>query len=117
MYDIIRPSLIVMLYISNPNTRTKLHEVGVRRTLASLQDTFRKWTDAGGNEKEAKHFGNVVHAPLLFGDPSVPVLDILPPPELHLELGGVNTLYSGIYNIGSAHIILNTSIWRIFVCA
>ena len=47
--------------------------------------------------KEAKNYGNVVHPPLLCGEPNQRVVEILPPPELHLMLGAVNTLFSGMY--------------------
>ena len=54
------------------------------------------WNEAGANMKDAKKHGNVVHPPLLRGEPNQLVLDLLPPPELHLMLGSVNTIFSGI---------------------
>ena len=42
-----------------------------------------------------KTFGNVIHEPLVGAKDNDLVIDILPPPELHLLLGVVNTLFSG----------------------
>ncbi len=75
--------------------RTILHECGHMRTLKSLQDAFQAWTESGLDRKDAKHYGNVIHPPLLTGHPDQLVLDVLPPPELHLLLGAVNTLFTG----------------------
>ena len=46
--------------------------------------------------KNAKNFGNIIHLPILKGDDNDRVIDILPPPELHLLLGPVNTLFKAM---------------------
>ena len=74
-----------------------MQECGERSTLQSIENAFQSWTDAGSKMKDAKKHGNVVHPPLLSGEPDQQVIEILPPPELHLMLGAVNTMFSGIY--------------------
>lgn len=45
-------------------------------------------------KKNAKNFNNCVHPPLFDIDEEKTFLEIIPPPELHLMLGVVNTLFS-----------------------
>lgn len=67
---------------------------GNLRTLGSITAMFWKWREeTDGNPRQAKHFDNVVHLPILKGKPTDLVIDLLPPPELHLLLGPVNTHY------------------------
>ena len=75
----------------------KLLDKGEPRTFGSLKAQLEEWTQAGGVKAAAKDYGNVVNMSLVSADVDVPVIDILPPPELHLLLGAVNTLYSGLY--------------------
>ena len=56
---------------------------------------FEAWHNTSGDPSTAKFFGNVIHAPMLSALPNTLVIDLVPPPELHLMLGGVNTMYSG----------------------
>ena len=76
--------------------KSNLHLKGIPRTLKSLSDQFWSWKSSGGDCKESKNFGNVVHLPVLHGDPSDAVIDLLPPPELHLLLGAVNALFRAL---------------------
>ena len=46
--------------------------------------------------KKAKQFGNVIHSPLLNFPDGSPILDAIPPMELHLPLGVVNHLYKNL---------------------
>ena len=55
--------------------------------------------NSGENRQQAKHYGNVIHMPILSGEPDTLVIDLLPPPELHLLLGVVNTLFKGKFNV------------------
>lgn len=48
---------------------------------------------SGGNPKEAKNFMNCVHEPIISDQDDDIVLDFIPPPELHLMLEIVNTLF------------------------
>ena len=55
-----------------------------------------EWQAAGGDHKKAKLYDNVIHEPVLDdGCDDMEVLDVLPPPELHLLLGVVYTLCAG----------------------
>ena len=55
---------------------------------------FEAWSEASGNNKDAKNHGNVVHLPILSVKADTLIIDLIPPPELHLLLGAVNTLFS-----------------------
>ena len=75
--------------------RTNLDGQGLARTLESLRQAFTAWVNSRTRQEKAKHYGNVIHMPILSGDPDTLVIDILPPPELHLLLGVVGTLFKG----------------------
>lgn len=54
-----------------------------------------KWQNAGSKPDHAKKYYNCIHPPVIFNkEKDRRFLDILPPPELHLLLGAVNTVYS-----------------------
>ena len=75
--------------------RTSMSQKGCLRTLGSITEKFWNWfVTTGQNKSKAKHYGNVVHCPILKGDPNEKVINLLPPPELHLLIGPVNTLQS-----------------------
>ena len=57
---------------------------------------FDAWTNAGGDKRDAKAHGNVVHLPMLSVAADELVIEHVPPPELHLLLGAVNTLFTGL---------------------
>ena len=44
------------------------------------------------NKQDAKNFKSCIHPPISSGDKNTKILDIIPPPELHLMLGVVNTM-------------------------
>ena len=70
-----------------------LNKKGTERTFASICKLFWSYFDAQVDKSKAKDYGNVVHLPLIsIQDDTTPVLHIVPPPELHLMLGPVNTL-------------------------
>ena len=52
------------------------------------------WRDAGSKKAEAKKYKNCIHPPLIETSVDKSFLEIIPPPELHLMLGVVNTLFS-----------------------
>ena len=54
---------------------------------------------AGSILAKAKHTGNVVHPPILSGADDILILDILPPPELHLLLGVVNHIFQKMKSV------------------
>jgi hypothetical protein len=76
--------------------KARLSEKGELRTLENLTEKFWAWKDACSDEKKAKKYGNVIHLPLIKGDPHSRVTDLLPPPELHLLLGPINTLFKAL---------------------
>ena len=49
--------------------------------------------------KTAKHFGDCVHLPIVNASPNVLILDIIPPPELHLLLGTANILFNALLKV------------------
>ena len=64
-------------------------------------DSFLDYFEAHADRKEAKKYGNVIHPPIISDnlDDNTPVITILPPPELHLLIGPVNTLYDGLEKV------------------
>lgn len=74
-----------------------LLQCGETRTLSNLSDSFLSWTKDGSRLQRAKQFDNVIHPPLIRNvDEMTPMLEIIPPPELHLLTGPVNTLYKSL---------------------
>lgn len=71
-----------------------LGRCGDLRTLGSLRKMFWRWLEAGG-----KLFGNVIHLPICKGPDDVLVLDLFPPPELHLLIGPVTTMVDALQRI------------------
>ena len=72
---------------------------GTLRTFGNISELFWSWYDAGGDKSMAKHFGNVVHLPIMTCEPQTRILDVFPPPELHLLIGPVTLLYKGLQRI------------------
>ena len=66
------------------------------RTLGRVADQYWMWQAAGAVPSSAKHYENCVHTGLVKGDRESLIIDIYPPPELHLMLGVVNHLYKAI---------------------
>ncbi len=69
---------------------------GNLRSLGRIRECFQRFCNSGANLKNAQHFLNCIHLPLLLLDDTTLVLDIIPPPELHLLLGAFNHLYDGL---------------------
>lgn len=76
--------------------KTDLHSKGTLRTLGNIREKFWNWHSSNGTTSNAKLYGNVVHLPILQGADDTLVVDVLPPPELHLLLGPMNTIYKVI---------------------
>lgn len=76
--------------------KSNLNSKGDLRTLANIREKFWAWHESGSDIKHAKEYGNVVHLPLLNGDPDDKVITLLPPPELHLLTGPVNTIFNSL---------------------
>jgi hypothetical protein len=67
----------------------RLQDLGETRTVGLLRDSFLSHQSAGGKRECAKQFGNVVRPCLPSAPPTTPVLQLIPPPELHLMTGAV----------------------------
>ena len=75
---------------------------GITRTVANMMDLFWDYFDARADKKKAKDFGNVIHPNMFVGgtvNESAPIILLVPPPELHLLMGPVNTLYVQLLKI------------------
>lgn len=72
--------------------KNNLNTLGSCRTTQSLLESFKEWQLAGAQKNEAKRFKSCIHPPLLDTSVDWKILDIVPPPELHLMLGAVNTI-------------------------
>uniref|UniRef100_A0A1I8HAM9 CCHC-type domain-containing protein n=1 Tax=Macrostomum lignano TaxID=282301 RepID=A0A1I8HAM9_9PLAT len=73
-----------------------------RGTLGSIRHLASEFQAAGGHQPLAKNFANCVQPPLLPGSDSAELLDVVPPPELHMMLGilGGNKAYEWAYEAG-----------------
>ena len=63
-------------------------------TLSSLCKLYDDWMVDGAKLGNAKEFSNVVHPPLLTGDPTKKIIEIVNIPGLHILLGVVDKLIS-----------------------
>ena len=94
-------------YLSNGDLYTlgdlfTLHKVYVFICSISINILFKDFVDNVANLRQQKNFQNVVNSPLLTGDESTKVIEIISVPELHLLLGRlpykvyIHIFYSGI---------------------
>lgn len=74
--------------------KSNLHERAELRTIGNISDSFAAWQAAKSKQKDAKQYNNCIHLPVFAGDSNKLILDIIPPPELHLLLGVVNTIFN-----------------------
>ena len=83
--------------------KDNLDKKGTQRTFASLVDLFYDYRDANAKKEDAAKYGNVIHVPLIEAiDGNTPVIEIIPPPELHLLLGPTNKMYSSLEKVWPA---------------
>ena len=79
-----------------------LRNNGVLRTIKSLMDLFWSFFEERVDRDAAKDYGNVIH-PAMFASGNVDeimlILLLLPPPELHLLIGPVNTIYDAMNKV------------------
>ena len=79
--------------------KDKLDCEGELRTLGNIRECYWSFTESERKTTKAKEYGNCIHAPpFKYGDDTL-VLDLIPPPELHLMLGTVNLLYSNLEKV------------------
>ena len=71
---------------------------GSIRTLGKIRQNYQNFCQAGGHPKNAQYFYNCIHLPLFSKTDNTSILELIPPPELHLLLGSFNHLYDGLEN-------------------
>lgn len=72
---------------------------GQHRTLGQIREMTSKWRELGSDCKLAKLYYNCVNEPLLSGPPSEKIINLCPPPSLHITLGVVNAIYKNVESI------------------
>ena len=74
--------------------KDSLHVSGQARSFQSIHDSFWSYHGKCQDKKMAKHYENVIHPSIIkCSDLGIDVIQVIPPPELHLLLGVVNTLF------------------------
>lgn len=76
--------------------KNQLDSSGIYRTIGSCLKNNAAWEKIGGSKCNAKMYKSTVHPPIFTGQDETLILDIIPPPELHLLLGAVNTIYKSM---------------------
>ena len=66
--------------------------------LNDLLELHQQYKDSGADPKTQQHYQNVVNAPLIVAQGEDLILGVLAVPELHILLGVVDKLMSGIEN-------------------
>lgn len=70
-----------------------LDKVATYRTVGNILQNYLNWDAYGRKKNQAKDFKNCIYPPIVQTDEDQLILDILPPPELHLMLGVVNKIF------------------------
>ena len=73
-----------------------LDKKGEERTIGSLNELYWEFYHSRADKSKAKEYGNAIHPSMVNGNDATPIMEIVPPPELHLLLGPVNTLYKAM---------------------
>lgn len=77
--------------------KENLEQNGDLRTFESLQRNFWKFHQGGKVMMNAKQFENVIHPAVIKPlNASIPVLFVIPPPELHLLTGPFTTIFDAL---------------------
>lgn len=74
-------------------SKNELNNCATSRTMGNTLQNYAKWCEAGSVKEDAKKYKNCIHPPVFTTSEDKQLLQIIPPPELHLMLGVVNTLY------------------------
>ena len=74
----------------------ELHKCGEMRTIRKCIKQFNDWQNNGGKKDKAQFFESCVNKPLFDCDEDTEIIDLIPPPELHLLIGIVNRLYENM---------------------
>ena len=72
----------------------KLTNQGVSRTVGNLNKLFWEFYNSGETKNKAKNHGNAIHPSLINGHDDTLLIAYVPPPELHLLIGSVKTIYN-----------------------
>lgn len=72
------------------SNKKDLQRCGNLRTIGNCKTNYNAWA-VKKSKTLARNFKCCIHPPILSGHDNTKILDILPPPELHLLLGVVNT--------------------------
>lgn len=78
--------------------KNSLHYLEAYRTVYSCQQNFSSWQNGGSNKKAANNYNNCTSSLILSGNEDALMIDIFPPPELHLMLGVAITLYVNMFS-------------------
>ena len=91
---------VLILAIGATSIPKTLENSGNLRTLGSLKASLRPFRNFESVLAKSKMTGNVIHEQIISGSDGTLILDIIPPPELHLVLG-VNHLFKTPQSIWS----------------
>ena len=75
------------------------------RTFGLLRKRYSQFVAAGGKLADASKYANVVNLLLIDEEDAKRVIDVLPPPELHLLMGVVNALLNLLIRIFSLEFV------------
>jgi hypothetical protein len=73
-----------------------LSSCGQSRSIGKLRENYKAFEAGGSKLNTAKQYDNSIHPPLIDGEDTTLVLDVIPPMELHLLLGIVNHLFKNL---------------------
>ena len=62
---------------------------GKMRSFGNMKIRLQQFRASGGNLRNASKFANVIEESLIIEDDNVLVISVIPPPELHMMMGGV----------------------------
>ena len=82
--------------ISKNQLQNRMIEAVGERTFGNLDKDHQKFVDNKCIRKDARYYNNCINPCLLKEDPSTPVLEKYIVPELHLILGFVDHVFSGV---------------------
>lgn len=67
--------------------RSRISMTGSPRSYDSILRDYKEWIAESGDRKDAANFNNCISEPILHPDCNTPIVELIPPPELHLLLG------------------------------
>ena len=78
-----------------------LRRKGKQRIIANLNLLFWDYFEAHADKKNVTLYDYVINPPIILDnlEDSTPVIEVIPPPELHLLIDQVNNLYNGLKQV------------------